>query len=421
MDKYNMLKEKLNSASEHELFNLYNELIVAAYRCNKEQESKELCQKLLNLAKFNPIIEQQLTQNFDYVKYNFSQFNETNNISLCIVCGRRSLVGNWSPETIRTGLTGSEEAVVNVSLILSKYFQVNVYAQPQQTSLYTLPLSNPRYFQAEELKIKSKHDVSIAWRHYAFDNLKKISDKVLFWPHDICNSKFSSNNLDGILWLSEAQKTQFCDINPELKNIPSIICGNGLDLTHFENLNCHKENIYSCIYASNYGRGLVILLNIWNEIHDNFPEATLDIYYGWEHWGLLTEQQVTSMKDKIKELESKGVKEHGKIGHIELAERMAKTSLWTYPCTAFETFCITAIKAQAAECIPVVISKSALKETVNPHAFITEILDEENYKELLLNAMRNLKNKDRNIFREFGRLCTWNRVCENINNFIESI
>jgi glycosyltransferase involved in cell wall biosynthesis len=60
---------------------------------------------------------------------------------------------------------------------------------------------------------------------------------------------------------------------------------------------------------------------------------------------------------------------HDRVGQDELAKAFLEAKVWTYPTWFTETFCITAIEAQAAGCIPVTSALAALNETVH-HGFL---------------------------------------------------
>jgi glycosyltransferase involved in cell wall biosynthesis len=59
------------------------------------------------------------------------------------------------------------------------------------------------------------------------------------------------------------------------------------------------------------------------------------------------------------------ITDHGTLGHKDLIKLMKKSSVWAYPCTFLETFCITGIKMQACGVLPVVHNIGALNETVS--------------------------------------------------------
>lgn len=119
-------------------------------------------------------------------------------------------------------------------------------------------------------------------------------------------------------------------------------------------------------YFSAYYRGLECLLKMWPKIRLKVPDATLEVYYGWESWvGLQGEDDFYErMEDLFRDLKSSGVTVHGRVSHTELAKAMKRTQVWAYPTEFTEIHCITALKAQEAGCYPVTTNVGALAETV---------------------------------------------------------
>lgn len=293
----------------------------------------------------------------------------------------------WDPESIKTGITGSEETVIYMAEKLAKLGnQVTVFADPPKNSPHSLATANPRYV-AYDFNDGSHLDIAISWRMPQMAPLLKTrASKVYFWPHDICCFQVAEsqiNAFDDVLWISNWQREQWISVNPGFAKFTKIF-GNGINPEQFNSIK-ERVNPHSCVYGSNYARGLEILLNIWPSIKHEFPNATLDIYYGWQHWGLLSPQQEAKMRSQIENLKALGVCDHGQVGHEELNQAYERTSLWTYPCIDQETFCITALRAQLSGAFPVIIEGSALKETVR-HGL--KCFTPEEYTALLKNAMR---------------------------------
>lgn len=272
----------------------------------------------------------------------------------------------WDPDTIASGITGSEEAVIYASQALAKLgYKVWVFGDPPTGSSHSDPQANPRFLSLQSHEIP-KVDIAISWRMPKIGSfLKQHAKKVYFWPHDTCQETLSKEEIrafDGVLWLSHWQREQWISCNSEWEKFTSVF-GNGILPAQFKSVEARK-NPYSCIYGSNYGRGLDLLLDLWPTIKAKFPKATLDIYYGWQHWGLLSSEKEKKMKAQLASLSAMDVHEHGLVGHEELNRAYEKASFWTYPCTAAETFCITALRAQLAGAVPVILLGSALPETV---------------------------------------------------------
>lgn len=108
------------------------------------------------------------------------------------------------------------------------------------------------------------------------------------------------------------------------------------------------------------------MCDMWPAIRKKVPDATLDIYYGWESWVAVQGEDdfYERMEKKFAELKDQGVTVHGRVSHVELAKAMKETQVWAYPTEFEEIHCITALKAQEAECYPVVTNVGALAETV---------------------------------------------------------
>lgn len=120
-------------------------------------------------------------------------------------------------------------------------------------------------------------------------------------------------------------------------------------------------------YFSAYYRGLRCLLkDIWPLVRAEVPDATLDVYYGWESWvGLEGEDDFYfEMEELFEKMKSQGVTVHGRVSHEQLAKAMKGIQVWAYPTEFPEIHCITALKAQEAGCYPVVTNVAALQETV---------------------------------------------------------
>jgi glycosyltransferase involved in cell wall biosynthesis len=263
-----------------------------------------------------------------------------------------------------------------------------------------------------------KFDVIIVCRVPEFvEHLKSFTKKIYFWPHDILSYHVKDEIVDAyddVLWLSAWQRRQWISMAPRFAKFCHLF-GNGLQPYQFTAIQ-ERENPYSCIYASNYARGLSVLLDQWPSVKGAFPKATLDIYYGWGHWGTMSDTQERNLRHQVIDLQSLDVKEHGQVGHETIASAFSKASLWTYPCIHAETFCITAIKAQLSGAIPVIVEGSALKETVR-HGFRCE--QKEGYGALLLKALTEVGQITLQQREEMGRFVlgqfTWEKIVSQWN------
>lgn len=319
----------------------------------------------------------------------------------------------WDPDSIKSGITGSEEAVIYVSQKLAQIgYKVLVVGNPPANSPHSKPDANPRFIDVLN-DDKCPVDIAISWRDpKSAQELKKRAKKVYLWPHDTYHSFLKNNEIlsfDDVLWLSEWQRQQWIALNPLFSNYTKIF-GNGLNPEQFRPIQPRK-NPYSCIYGSNYARGLEHLLNIWPTVKQIFPKATLDIYYGWQHWGLLTPEKERFMRAQVDVYELLDVRDHGLVSHEELTRAFEETSFWTYPCIAPETFCITAIRAQMSGCMPIVLNGTGLKETVR-HGYTCS--NQSEYLATLVTALleaEKISLEDRSSMQEFVlNEYTWEKI-----------
>jgi len=313
----------------------------------------------------------------------------------------------WNPEIAKTqGMGGSEEAVLNITPILADLgWNVTIYNTcGHKAKQFGKVLWKPHW----EFNYRDKRDVFVSWRHPMVFSHNVNSPKNYVWLHDtIYQNEFTKKRLDKItkiLPLSQWHKKLY----PGIENDKFMVSANGIDVEQFNNIECPNCNtkedavqipiiskgtvqtqLYKCdkcgvegpeqmfanikrdpnklIYTSAQDRGLETLLKLFPKIKRQIPEATLDIYYGWQTWDSVYAEDLAQQEWKKKVLEMQkqdGVKDHGRVTHEEIAKAYLRSSIWAYPTTFTEISCITAMKAQAAGCIPVTTTVAALDETV---------------------------------------------------------
>ena len=156
----------------------------------------------------------------------------------------------------------------------------------------------------------------------------------------------------------------------------------------------NMRNLKRVIYTSSYDRGLEHLLKMWPDVKKEVSEAELHIFYGWQLFDRFYQNNPSSMQWKNKMLEMmkyEGVTEHGRISQNKLVKEYEKSGIWAYPTHFGEINCISAIKAQAYGCEPVVVNYAALQETVQFGRKVEgDIYDDETqekFKKELINAL----------------------------------
>lgn len=175
------------------------------------------------------------------------------------------------------------------------------------------------------------------------------------------------------------------------------------------------------IYTSSYDRGLEHLLGMWADVKKEVPEATLSCYYGWQLFEKFYKDNPASMMwmNKMNKLmEQDGVTDHGRVPQPELAEEYKKSGIWAYSTHFGEINCISAIKAQAYGCEPVVVNYAALKETVQFGRKVEgDIYDQETkdeFKKQLIEALKNpmSEEKRQEMMKKTVEKYEWSKIAD---------
>ncbi len=278
--------------------------------------------------------------------------------SIVFFCGKG--YEEWGPHTLDKGMGGSEEAIVYLTPQLAKLgYAVTVYGEIDE------PFSKDgvTWLPWNYIDKRDEFNTLVIWRMPQF--VSQFKAKKLFVDmHDQMPKDVVKPYKDAIyLFKSQYHK----DFYPNIENFAVI--PNGIDVSQFKDT---KKKPYSVIYPSAYYRGLETLVDLWPEVKKQVPEATLDIYYGWESWLKLEGENAfyNRMVEKLETAKELGVTEHGRVDHKTLAKKYAESKVWAYPTEFPEIFCITAVKANLAGCKPVITDVAALKETGGPQASV---------------------------------------------------
>lgn len=321
---------------------------------------------------------------------------------LAILCGPG--FEEWSPKSLAKGLGGSEEAVVYLSRELEKLgWKITVYANPgSEAGNHDGVEYRPWY----ELNPKDAFNGLILWRGIGFADIKPQSKFTMLWLHDVpSNPDFTQerlNYVDKIAVLSEYHKSLLrLHDNGQFLPMPDekvFLTSNGIPNIKVPDV---ERNPHRMIYASSPDRGLPYLLNNWEAIRKEVPDAELHVFYGFEVFDMIhrdnpaRKQWKNQVMDMMKQ---PGITYHGRIGHTELEAEYAKSAVWAYPTDFTEISCISAMKAQALGAIPVTTTMAALDETVKNgiklDADITLKDSQKEYVEALVKVLKDEKGQE---------------------------
>lgn len=281
---------------------------------------------------------------------------------------------DWNSTTVhRGGFGASEETICYLGEELAKTREVNVYGPVPEEEVQ----NGVGYWPQVQLR-KIDPDSTL------------IVSRAPSWNVD----ELVGVETDKILWLQDAT---YPDLNPEVAaRYRKIVCvgewqkgimhaahgvpleqleviGNFLLPEHFVVADPPAREPHHFIYASSPDRGLINLLRLWPRVLEMWPDATLDIFYGWRGMNKLgsgvngNDAWVARHERARREYETlrwqKGVSERGMVSHAQIAREFMRASAWAYPTEFTETFCSNAVKSRAAGCVPVTTGLAALNET----------------------------------------------------------
>jgi glycosyltransferase involved in cell wall biosynthesis len=130
----------------------------------------------------------------------------------------------------------------------------------------------------------------------------------------------------------------------------TFVSPNGIQIEQFDQ--DIERDPAQVIYFSHPGRGLDRLREVWPQIHQAVPEASLASFW-WEpeHFRSYNSgQNILPMR---------------KLGHMELAAECLKSGVFGYPSVFAPEICpITTMKAQLGGAIPVVVIQGGMVDTI---------------------------------------------------------
>ncbi|MCB1712415.1 MAG: glycosyltransferase [Candidatus Riesia sp.] len=156
-------------------------------------------------------------------------------------------------------------------------------------------------------------------------------------------------------------------------------------------------------YGSSYDRGLEHILKLWPKVLAKFPDATLDICYGWNLYdaAFSDNPERQEWKKRIdQQMQQKGITHHGRLGRDELAKVRSRCGIWAYPTHFQEINCITALECQRDGLVPVVMNFAALKETVGSGKRVDGDIYDDEVREEYLNALFEIMGTSSGLWAE---------------------
>lgn len=336
-------------------YSYYDEASLYLYYSNYNKDSIDILEVLIKENKYPKADSDRIINNYSYIKKPI----------LCFYLGY-----TYNYIESNKGCYGSELSTLKISRELSKYYNVHIFG-----SFFNLKekdgITYHNTSELDEFSKKNKIEIMIVSRYihyFLMFSAEKIANKTYLWLHDttaIPHFDFKQlpnygknlfNNvidkIDKVITLSDWHS----DFVSEFNEIPTSKIhkiGHGIDLNDFKDTTKVKN---SFIWSSYPDRGLFKFINFFPRIKEILPDATLTIFGGSEYF---SEKGIN-----INDYCNSYIKYMGKVTNKELIENFCKTDYWLYPNNCNETYCITALEAQAAGCMCIYTDSSGLKDTL---------------------------------------------------------
>ena len=328
----------------------------------------------------------------------------------------------WDASSIKIkGEGGSEIAAATMAQLLAdRGHEVSIYNDPVREGKH----GSVDYWHHSKFKNLSC-DLLIASRtpgavddSYAVRSCKKV-----LWHHDTHeydsltperNAKFSCH-----LALSQWHRNFLKSYYPFIGNVK--LTSNGLNTDLYKRTNI-KRDPHKMVWSSSPNRGLHTLVAMMPRIRRIVPDASLDVFYGFDNW--IETCKKTGNQEELMEMRlikglaesTAGVKLHGRVSPSQLAEAQLGAGVWAYSTAWHETYCITAAEALCSGIVPVASNLAALPETL--HGFGTlvngnheTIRYQNQFVDQVVKAM--LEPADRESMMQYAQQnLSWNSVCD---------
>ena len=334
-----------------------------------------------------------------------------------IVFHSTDIVHGWYPENYRGfgGCHGSGSEIMACELakqFARMGFRVFVFGKFKGTgsdgSSYDVQdvYSGVQYIDSESYQqfIETyKINILIVSRDASKMSYHQNVQKVFLWVHDVLPYNSQSKRLLHIQYDKKRFKKILCLCNWH-KNYVAVginakkqqiaVTRNAIDTWRFARQ--PKKIPYRFIYASSADRGLEHLLRMIPKIHAEFPETTLHIFANLESTNAKGNNKF--LQDTAESLSYVTIRD--RVTQAEIAHEYSISDVWLYPTDFTETYCITALEAQAAGLLCVCTSVSSLPEIVGVRGImggedINNPMVEEDLLQQLFRVLRDPEEKAR--------------------------
>ena len=325
-----------------------------------------------------------------------------------VVFCSKSFIKDWSPDHITKECSGSELILSSLAKSLVNHYRVFIFGNVIEGCYDGVEYYN--YNKLLEFCNKYVIDYYIS--------LRRVVD-ILYLP----------NIKNVYLWVQDTNISQEMYFQYHTQKFRKVLCLSDWHTNIIKNTydipNNYLNKTFNCInydyfqkdipkqpfrfiYSSHPSRGLVYLLKMMPKIKKLYPQTTLYIF---------SNKLDTYLQDIVDTLDYVIVSP--RLNREKICEEYLKSDVWLYPTHFHETFCITAIEAQAAGCLCATIDIGSLGEVVgNRGVVVSGDIKEESIRDKLITkldfVMKNKIIKERMIEKgkEYSKRFTIDKLSE---------
>lgn len=260
---------------------------------------------------------------------------------------------------------GSEGALIYLSNYLKQWFKIYILSFYDIENHVLDSMKGITFLKPQEY-INNTYDILIIYRYINYYLYFPVLAPIVYvWLQDVSlhscgngdlfneNGRYLMENVlcDGFIVQTNWHKNIVEKLYP---NSPPIhIIGNGIDINKFS-YNSVKTP-WRFIWSSSPIRGLTYMLKIFPLIKEKYPESTLYIFRDIEEF---TQEQLDII-NKHSYIHYEGAKSNS-----DIIKEFEKSQFWLYPTNFCETYCISALEAQASGCFCICTNLASLGEVV---------------------------------------------------------
>ncbi len=368
------------------------------------------------------------------------------NLKIDIYCRDGSPLKITPPMIYGRGVGGAELSMMTwAETMAARGHQVRVYNNPDTAGDY----DDVSYLPQDDFEPRYNRDVLIVYRSPTPD-VKNIRSRVkIHWSTDqytmgnyatdivpfvdkvICISPYHMADYQSRLvealssgkwpmenWSPDWEVVKDNAVNAPLDKITHIDLG-----VRLQDYPLEMEKVLNrFIFCSVPDRGLTVIRQIWPQIKEALPDATLVITSDYRLWG----SHPGNSTHRLNLLGCDGIVFLGAIERHELARHQAQAQTHLFPCLYKELFCISAAECQAVGAYPITPDIGALQTTnewgtilqgdaMDPawqkmyiDIVIAMALDQDRLKELQLASIKGARQR-----------FDWERICDEWEGVIE--